>query len=77
MYRDEKYCVILNAFLFQSNEVAGSTHMELEGLKRGLEYLTKTVNIDVKDLITDRHVMIKKYMKEKQKISTIALMYGI
>lgn len=41
--------------------------MEMEGLKRGLEYLTKTVKIDVKDLITDRHVMIKKYMKEKQK----------
>ena len=41
--------------------------MELEGLKRGLEYLTGTCRINVQDLITDRHVMIKKYMKEKQK----------
>jgi hypothetical protein len=40
--------------------------MELDGLKRELEYLTKIVKIDVKDLITDRNVMIKKYMKEKQ-----------
>lgn len=48
---------------FQSNEVKGSTHMELLGLKRGLRDLELN-NIQVQDLVTDRHVMIKSYMKK-------------
>lgn len=48
---------------FQSNDVKGSTHMELLGLKRGLRDLELN-NIQVHDLVTDRHVMIKSYMKK-------------
>jgi hypothetical protein len=47
---------------FQSNEVKGSTHMELHGLKRGLQVMEMN-NVQVHDLVTDRHVMIKSYMK--------------
>lgn len=37
--------------------------MELLGLKRGLRDLELN-NIQVHDLVTDRHVMIKSYMKK-------------
>ena len=46
----------------QSNEVAGSTHMELEGLKRGLKRVEEA-GIEVEALVTDRHGMVKKYMR--------------
>ena len=40
--------------LFQSNEVGGSTHMELEGLKRCLKFLTEN-GFQLSHLVTDRH----------------------
>ncbi|XP_071160693.1 uncharacterized protein [Mytilus edulis] len=52
---------ILDFQLIQSNEVKGSTHMELEGLKRALGFLKDYVNI--KEVVTDRHSSIKKYMR--------------
>ena len=53
--------VINNVQFFQSNEVASSVHMELEGLKRSL------VLLEAHDaIVTDRHVQIKKYMREQQ-----------
>ncbi|XP_033741770.1 uncharacterized protein LOC117328352 [Pecten maximus] len=54
---------ILTTNLVQCNEVASSTHMELEGLKRGLAYVTR--HVTVKALVTDRHSMVKKYMREE------------
>jgi len=57
------YSLIL-IFNFQSNEVQGSTHMELEGLKRGIAFLKNHVNI--KEVVTDRHPSIKKYMRTEQ-----------
>lgn len=48
--------------LVQSNEVAGSTHMELEGLKRGLQRL-EDAGLHVQTLVTDRHGMVKKFMR--------------
>ncbi|XP_064614529.1 uncharacterized protein LOC135478187 [Liolophura sinensis] len=51
----------------QCNEVKGSTHMELEGLKRGLLKL-KAERLNIKSLITDRHVMVKKFMKGEEEI---------
>ncbi|XP_021342022.1 uncharacterized protein LOC110454168 isoform X2 [Mizuhopecten yessoensis] len=56
---------VLDVQLVQSNEVKSSTHMELEGLKRGLEQLNED-DIQVDTLVTDRHVMVKKYMREEQ-----------
>lgn len=53
-------------FQLQSNEVKGSSHMELEGLKRGLDFLIEGNHLNVTTLVTDRHVMIKKYMRENQ-----------
>ena len=37
--------------------------MELEGLKRGLEGL-KVRGVKVVNVVTDRHSMVKKYMRE-------------
>lgn len=55
---------ILDFQLIQSNEVKDSTHMELEGLKRALGFLKDYVNI--KEVVTDRHSSIKKYMRISQ-----------
>ena len=40
--------------------------MELEGLKRGLRHITELNVVHVHDLVTDRHVMIKSYMKTER-----------
>ena len=40
--------------------------MELEGLKRGLRHITELNGVQVHDLVTDRHVMIKSYMKTER-----------
>lgn len=59
-----RFCIILFFMLFflQSNKVKGSSHMELAGLKRAMGFLKDHVNI--KTLVTDRHSMVKKYMKD-------------
>ncbi|XP_062599881.1 uncharacterized protein LOC134261454 [Saccostrea cucullata] len=46
----------------KSNEVPGSTHMELEGLKRSLLRLCNA-GLHVQTLVTDRYGMMKKYMR--------------
>ncbi|XP_053389672.1 uncharacterized protein LOC128552654 [Mercenaria mercenaria] len=56
---------ILDCQLVQSNEVKNSHWMELEGLKRCLRYMSD-VGIRVSHLVTDRHVQVKKYMREEQ-----------
>ena len=56
---------IVHVELVQSNEVKGSYHMELEGLKRGLDYLNDC-GLSVSQLVTDRHVQVKKYMSDKK-----------
>ncbi|XP_046560154.1 LOW QUALITY PROTEIN: uncharacterized protein LOC124269188 [Haliotis rubra] len=50
----------------RSNEVKNSHHMELEGLKRGLSFLEQK-GCAIKEVITDRHVSVKKYMREEHK----------
>ncbi|XP_062610016.1 uncharacterized protein LOC134271813 [Saccostrea cucullata] len=52
---------ILDFQLVQSNEVKGSSHMELAGLKRAMGFLKDHVNITT--LVTDRHSMVKKHMR--------------
>nr|XP_026696159.1 uncharacterized protein LOC113475719 isoform X2 [Ciona intestinalis] len=47
----------------QSNEVGGSYHMEQEGLARSLQRIQNFVPVDT--LITDRHVSIKKYLRDQ------------
>ena len=56
---------ILHVELIQSNEVKNSYNMELEGLKRGLEYLNDC-GMAVTELVTDRHVQVRKFMSDKQ-----------
>lgn len=51
--------------LTQSNEVSSSNAMELEGLKRGLEFLGQE-GVRVGSLVTDRHRSIAKFMREQQ-----------
>ena len=56
-----------SSLFLQSTEVDNSNGMELESLKRQLSYLK--ANIDVKKLVTDRHVQVTSYMaNEKTKI---------
>ncbi|XP_065071075.1 uncharacterized protein LOC135695817 [Rhopilema esculentum] len=53
---------IIDIRLVQANEVKSSYHMELEGLKRGLQYM-QDANIHIAEVVTDRHLQIKKYMR--------------
>ncbi|XP_068760318.1 uncharacterized protein [Montipora capricornis] len=55
---------ILDSQLVQSNEVKNSNAMEKEGLQRSLQFLTDE-GLSVDTLITDRHVQIRKQMREK------------
>ncbi|PIK45961.1 hypothetical protein BSL78_17169 [Apostichopus japonicus] len=48
-----------------SNELSSSNAMELEGLKRGLQFFAGQ-NLQVNSLVTDRHRSISKYMREDQ-----------
>ena len=59
---------------FQSNEVKGSYHMELEGLKRGLAQLA-ALGLKVKVLVTDMDLQIQKFLREKW--STIRHYYDV
>lgn len=54
-------------FLFQSNEVGGSYHMEKEGLNRVLDFLQKQQGAHVEVLVTDRHRQINKWLREEHK----------
>ena len=38
--------------------------MELEGLKRGLQHL-ENAGLHVENLVTDRHGMVKRFMREE------------
>ena len=50
-------------FLWQSNEVGGSSHMEKEGLKRSLTLLGAR-GITPNCIVTDRHPQIQKFLRE-------------
>jgi hypothetical protein len=54
---------VIDVQLVQSNEVKSSYHMELEGLKRSLAFLTSN-DISVSRLVTDRHAQVAKWMRE-------------
>ena len=56
---------ILDFQLVQSNEVGGSTKMELEGLDRSLDLLVSRYGIKVHSIITDRHVQVIKFLREQ------------
>lgn len=58
------HCISVSFFL-QSNEVASSGHMELEGLKRALQQLHQS-GIAVNEIVTDRHPQVRKYMRTQQ-----------
>jgi len=51
---------------FQSNEVDNSNAMELEGLQRCLANLNQK-NINIEELVTDRHVQVRAYMKREMR----------
>lgn len=54
-----------NHFIFtQSNEVKNSYAMELAGLERTLKTL-KDHGLDIKSITTDRHLGVKKYLREQ------------
>ena len=50
--------------------------MELEGLKRGLEYLNDC-GMAVTELVTDRHVQVRKFMSDNQPETQHFLTFGI
>ncbi|XP_066263538.1 uncharacterized protein [Branchiostoma lanceolatum] len=54
--------IVIDVQLVQSNEVGGSYHLELEGLRRSLEKVED--HVDVGSLVTDRHLGINKMVRE-------------
>uniref|UniRef100_A0A3Q2Q7U9 Uncharacterized protein n=1 Tax=Fundulus heteroclitus TaxID=8078 RepID=A0A3Q2Q7U9_FUNHE len=52
---------IISVQLVQSNEVQGSYHMELEGLKRCREAVD---GFEIKAVVTDRHRQVGKWIRE-------------
>nr|XP_033933776.1 uncharacterized protein LOC117441864 [Pseudochaenichthys georgianus] len=60
---DLKNNKVVDLQLVQSNEVGGSYHMELEGLKRSLELL-KERGVTLDCIVTDRHLQIQKFLRE-------------
>ncbi|XP_077531565.1 uncharacterized protein LOC144143607 isoform X2 [Haemaphysalis longicornis] len=56
---------IVDVRLVQSNEVASSSHMELEGLKRSLEFLDDG-DVMIGELVTDRHPQVRKYLRTQR-----------
>ncbi|KAH9366118.1 hypothetical protein HPB48_000273 [Haemaphysalis longicornis] len=48
----------------QVNEVGNSVRMELEGLKRGLEFLLRN-NSTIAQIVTDRHTSIRAFLKRE------------
>ncbi|XP_067280190.1 uncharacterized protein [Pseudorasbora parva] len=55
--------LILDIQLVQSNEVAGSSRMEKEGLKRSLEHL-EAHGVKLECVVTDRHPQIQTFLRE-------------
>ncbi|XP_064467677.1 uncharacterized protein LOC135378562 [Ornithodoros turicata] len=53
---------IVHTVQVQANEVASSSHMELEAVRRGLEELAD-LNVLLKSFTTDRHPGVRKYMR--------------
>ncbi|KAL1446504.1 hypothetical protein MTO96_028814 [Rhipicephalus appendiculatus] len=56
--------VILHTELVQVNEVGNSVRMELEGLKRGLQFLLDMGKC-ISNIVTDRHSSIRAYLKRE------------
>eukprot|EP00794_Sanderia_malayensis_P011589 gene11589-12783_t len=56
---------VISVNTLQSNEVGGSTHMELAGLKSGLEEMEEH-GINFQTIVTDRHGGVKKYTREQK-----------
>jgi Transposase len=54
---------VIDIQLVQSNEVGGSYHMELEGLKRSIEFLWQN-DLVPSVIISDRHASIQKWVRE-------------
>ena len=61
---DIKTNMVLDIHLVQSNEVKSSNHVELESLKRYVEFLVSKTN-KVSGLVTDQHVQVAKLMHEE------------
>ncbi|KAI0227842.1 hypothetical protein LSAT2_021668 [Lamellibrachia satsuma] len=56
---------VLDIQLVQSNEVGSSNACELEGLRRGIEYLTNSCGMQLDCIITDRHKQINAYLRDQ------------
>ncbi|XP_062600016.1 uncharacterized protein LOC134261608 isoform X2 [Saccostrea cucullata] len=61
--------IVIDVQLVQSNEVGGSCRMEKEGLIRVVQFLQQN-NIEVCQLITDRHLQVAKWVRENMPDTT-------
>ncbi|XP_071818894.1 uncharacterized protein [Apostichopus japonicus] len=59
---------VIHQELVQSNEVSNSNAMELEALKRGLQFFEEN-QVEVASLVTDRHRSVAKYLREEQDLT--------
>lgn len=56
---------VVDVQVVQSNEVASSGHMELEGLKRALQDLDDR-GVAIEEVVTDRHPQVRKFFKTER-----------
>uniref|UniRef100_A0A3P9ICA2 Uncharacterized protein n=1 Tax=Oryzias latipes TaxID=8090 RepID=A0A3P9ICA2_ORYLA len=56
--------VIIDMQLVQSNEIGGASHMEKEGFIRSVNFLGTQQGLDIDVIITDRHVQLRKWIRE-------------
>ncbi|CAN7988275.1 unnamed protein product, partial [Ixodes pacificus] len=60
---DTRVNKVMHFEVLQSTEVKSSNHMEMEGLKRSLEFLLSR-GLSVHVLVTDRHIGVNAFMKD-------------
>ncbi|XP_071843613.1 uncharacterized protein [Apostichopus japonicus] len=67
-FLDLDWNMVIHQELVQSNEVSSSNAMELEGLKRGLQFFEDN-QVEVASLVTDRHRSVAKYQREEEDLN--------
>ncbi|KAM7281105.1 uncharacterized protein ISCGN_006077, partial [Ixodes scapularis] len=72
---DTRVNKVMHFEVLQSTEVKSSNHMEMEGLKRSLEFLLSR-GLSVHVLVTDRHIGVNAFMRTHTLTSSTGLMLG-
>lgn len=61
---EQKSKKVLDIQVVQSNEAGSSNNCELVGFQRAVDFLTRTNDVTLATIVTDRHLSIAKYIRE-------------